>query len=314
MQAQRERGVALITAILVVALATILLALILDQSSVMLARTQNIHRSAQADALAKGIEDWAIQILQRDLSVESTSGSADHLGDIWAQPLPVMPISGGQVTGRMRDLNGCFNLNALRAVDGTSNQIWLHRFERLLEGLQLDSRIASAAADWVDSDQMPETSHGAEDQAYVALIPPYRVANRAFVHISELRKVRGVTAQVWKQLQPHVCVAPMQGWTLNVNTASIPVLMALDVKMTNPIARRLHQDGHAHYASIDQFNNELVQFGLTPVNPQEIDVRSRYFQAQAEIELDRVPIRYTSVIQRLDAAHVRVIARARGVW
>lgn len=307
---RRARGVALLTALLVAALAAFLLAILLDQGGTMLARTRNVQRATQGRALADGLEDWSIQILRRDWA--SDSGSVDHAGDAWALGLPPTPVPGGTVHGSLRDLNGCLNLNALRHADGTPDTRWLARFQRLLEVLRLDPRIAQATADWLDGDAQPDGAGGAEDQVYAGAQPPYRAANRAFAHVGELRWVRGVTIEVWDRLQPHVCAVPAVGWTLNVNTASVPVLMALDPRIDESVARRLHQDGHAHYADLAAFNAALAEIGLAPLDGETVGVRSTYFLARAHVTLQDVPLVYSSVIQRRDGARTQVILRWRG--
>ena len=100
----------------------------------------------------------------------------------------------------MVDLNGRFNLNNL--VDGpqpVASQV--QRYERLLRALRLDPGIAKAVVDWIDPDFAAGTS-GAEDQRYLQSAPAYRAANRAFVHISELRLVRGITARSMRRSRP----------------------------------------------------------------------------------------------------------------
>lgn len=307
MNAWRQRGVALLTAVLVVALATVIVATLLDQGNLALARTRNLVRAEQADALALGLEEWAMQLLLRDLANEQ---GMDTHGDIWSAPLPATPVPGGRVAGRMFDLNGCFNLNNLVAgAQRVPSQ--MQRFERLLRALQLDGGIAEVVADWIDPDFAAE-ARGAEDQRYLQRSPPYRAANREIAHVSELRLVRGVDAQVYAALAPHVCALP-SGSFINVNTATVPVLMSLAEGMSETIARRIANDGAARYASIGALQAELQQLGIAGLDTFQLGVGSDYFLARAEIELDGIPIGYSSVIERKPGS-LRVIARARGAW
>jgi general secretion pathway protein K len=311
MNARTQRGVALLTAVLVVALATILLASMLDRNGVSYARTRNLSRAAQADALALGLEDWAKDILRRD---EANLPERDTIRDAWATPLPPTPVPGGQVAGVMRDLNGCFNLNGLYR-DGQRSDAQIARFTRLLLALKLNPDIAAAAADWVDSDLQPDLL-GAEDQYYLSRQPAYRAPNRAFAHVSELRLVRGVDDDTYAALAPHVCalpVLPRRGplddpWALNVNTATLAVLMSLSEQMTEPMARQLWREGQADYANTSVFMEALRNVGVSDVPEDGLSVRSVLFEARAEVRLEDLPFSYISVIER-SRTGLRVLSR-----
>lgn len=309
---RRARGVALLTALLVVALAAALVAALLDDGSIALARTANVQRAAQADALSAGLEDWAIQILRRDLAVDGIDAS----GDLWAQPLPPTPVPGGRIGGRMRDLGGCFNLNNLVGAQGVE-PVQLELFRRLLLALKLDPGIADAAADWIDADLMPGAMRGAEDGAYLGLPRPYRAPNARIADASELRLVRGVDAAAWRALAPHVCALPTTT-PINANTATLPLLQALSPRLDAAAARRLHQDGARRWSGVEAFRTDLEQAGvLDPVEQAAIErlvaFSSPYFLAQAEVVLDGIPFAYASVIQRRDTRRIAVVARSRGL-
>jgi len=309
---RRARGVALLTALLVVALAGALVAALLDDGGIALARTANVQRAAQADALATGLEDWAIQLLRRDLAVDDV----DARGDLWAQPLPPTPVPGGRIGGRMRDLGGCFNLNNLAGPNGV-DEVQLELFRRLLGALKLDPGIADAAADWVDADLMPGAIRGAEDATYLGLPRPYRAANARFADVSELRLVRGVDAAAWRALAPHVCALP-ERTRINPNTATASLLQALSPRLDGGGARRLFADGGARHRDFEAFRTALEQAGVFDPAEQAAVERlvvfsSPYFLAQAEVVLDGIPFSYTSVIERRNARRIAVVARGRGL-
>ena len=218
---RRRRGIALVLALLLVAIGTISIAALIDTSQLALARTRNLLREQQAYAYARGLEAWAIELLRRD---QNEDPNRDSRQDLWARGLPPMEIPGGRLDGRMRDLNGCFNLNSLLR-QGQEDAIGRRRFDRLLVALQLDPGLSESVLDWIDSDNAPR-ARGAESLSYLLLDPPYRAANRPLLQVNELRLVRGIDASVYQRLEPHVCALPTPS-AINVNTASIPVLMAL---------------------------------------------------------------------------------------
>jgi general secretion pathway protein K len=220
----RARGVALVTALLAVALAVVLLAILLDAIETGSARSATVARGLQADAYARGLERWALEILRRDAAFDE---GRDSFAEAWATGLPPTPVEGGVISGRLIDQGGCFNVNNLVA-GGVEVGYQRARFERLLTVLRLDPSIAGAVIDWIDPDGVP-VPRGAEDAVYAARNPPYRAANRPLAHASELRAVAGIDDETWRRLAPHVCALPPPT-PLNVNTATVPVLMALDAR------------------------------------------------------------------------------------
>lgn len=303
----RQRGVALLIALLVVALATVLIAGLLDRAELSLARTRNALRAEQADEYALGMEAYAVRVLQRDAEEGSPF---DARGDMWSIPLPPTPVPGGTISASMTDLNGCFNLNNLMP-DAPLHGLWKTRFTRLLQVLRIDVTLVATIEDWLDANQQPSDG-GAEDNAYLALDPPYRTANRTFAHVSELRLLRGVTSETYAALAPHVCALPI-GSQLNLNTADVEVLRSLDVNITEEMAKRLWSDGRARYTDINQ---ALAQFGEEHPPATEragLVVTSRYFLARSFIVLDGLPFTRLSVLDRGGSgSRPQVLTRSAG--
>lgn len=304
-----HKGVALIIALLVVALATVLIAGLLDRGELAAARTRNLLRTEQADAYARGLELYAARVLEKDLE----QNSVDSRGDIWAMPLPPTDVPGGRIAAQMRDMNGCFNLNNLLSGDGNESE-WRERFRRLLTALRLDPTLTETVIDWSDADGEPGGGghgSGAEDSVYGAVQPPYRAANRAFVHASELRLLQGFGGSVYATLAPHVCALP-RGSLLNLNTASIPVLQSLNTRITEEVARRLWREGKADWNGVSDFRQELLGLSIPFDASQErgLSTTSRYFLARGDIELDGLLFHPTSLLDR--ERGVRVLQRSRG--
>jgi general secretion pathway protein K len=309
--AVRQRGVALVVALLVVALATLLIAGLLDRGELGAARTRNQLRETQALAYAQGLEAYAARILRKDSDSGGTSDSAD---DIWAIPLPPTPVPGGEITATMQDLNGHFNLNNLYP-DATANPgyaTWEIKFGLLLQALKLDPTLAQAVTAWMDSGPAAD----AGDNWYLGQPVPYRAARRMFAHVSELRLVRGVTGDVYAQLAPHVIALPPRT-LINVNTATVPVLMTMDAAITQQTAQALWQQGHAHYADVDTLEKDpaVASMRLSQDIKTYYGVQSSYFLARGEITLDGLTFTFFSLIERraggVDGGY-HVLQRSRG--
>ena len=291
----RQRGIALLVALLVVALAAVLIAGLLDRGELALARTRNVLRAEQADAYAQGLEAYAAKVLLKDLDEE---GEADGNADIWATPLPPQQVPGGVISATLHDLNGCFNLNNLASDDAE----WKKMFRRLLDARGVDGEIATAVVQWLGGADGADVT----DAYYLAQPVPYRSAQRVFAHASELRLVRGVTSDVYARLAPYVCALP-KGTKVNINTASVPVLQTLG-PISEAQAQTLWQGGQAHWQGVSDWQGVNVDPEAVTVT----GVASSYFLARSDIFLDGVPFTFFSLMERGRGTGIRVVERSRG--
>ncbi|MGM0593468.1 MAG: type II secretion system minor pseudopilin GspK [Pseudomonadota bacterium] len=301
-----ERGVALVTALLVVALATTTAAAMISRQQLDIRRTGNGLQYEQAYLYVNGMERWAARVLRQD----GEENDVDHPLEEWATELPPIPVDGGQLAGRLEEHQGRFDLNTL-VVGGTVNEQALGRFQRLLTVLELDPALANAVVDWLDADMEPRFPGGAEDPLYLAEEPPYRSANRAMVSVSELRLVYGVDAEVYAQLAPHVTALPTPA-PLNVNTVTAEVMQSLADGIDAGLAALLIEGrGEEGYASMDDF---LAQSELEDVAmPVEIlGVESRYFVVTSSVNFGRVNVTFQSMLERAQNNRTRVVWRSQG--
>jgi general secretion pathway protein K len=229
--ARRQRGVALITAILIVALATVLAVHIGYQAFLDQRRTMTTFSLDQAQQIAIGAEAWVADILQKDARQSATT---DDYTEEWAMRLPPLPVDGGEVMGQVDDMQGRFNLNNLVRWDQAANALVtdpaaVARFARLLEMLEIEDKWAGLIADWIDADIDPQFPDGAEDSVYTGLTPPYRTANMPITRTSELLAIADFGLERYRKLEPYVAALPV-GTAINLCTASPQVLDALTAK------------------------------------------------------------------------------------
>lgn len=231
----RQSGIAALTAILVVAIATVLAVNLLWQTSVDLRRTETLLLQDQARQYDLGGEEFARFGLAEDFRDDGDTGN-DTLQENWAKPL-AFDVEAGKLQGYLQDQQGRFNLNGLIDKEGKRIPEVADQFRRLLTLLPLERPLDPATAealveatiDWIDPDQSPELN-GAEDDQYTGRQPPYRPANFWFTTTSELLAVEGYTGEIYAALQPHVSALPPREdkrWPLNVNTATDLVLASL---------------------------------------------------------------------------------------
>ncbi|MEM9302270.1 MAG: type II secretion system minor pseudopilin GspK [Pseudomonadota bacterium] len=311
MRAKRQEGVALVTAVLAVALGTLVTVAVMRELMLDIRRANGVIGAEQGYQYARGLEVWAQSILREDARL---GGAVDHAGDIWAKGIPFIDVPGGRLTGRMVDLGGRFNLNNL-VVNGEVQPSQVAIFGRLLTELGLNPDLAPAVVDWIDADIVPERQ-GAEDMAYLRADPPYRAANRPLLHPSELRSVAGFDRETYERLAPYIATVPTQGQPLplNINTARAEVLAALDPALTLALAREIGRDGQARFKSIDAFleNPRLQERDLSRLRPL-VTVESRHFLAEGIVDFNGVEQRYFAVLER-SGGGTRTLLHSRGAF
>ncbi len=220
----RQRGMALITAILLVALATILAATIGYENAMTARRGSATFAFEQSLEIAKAAESIAAYALRatRTLNHSSTDPTQP-----WAMPFgPVDLVPGVTLEASLQDAQGRFNLNNLVNSDGSTNPDAVLVFQNLLAGQGLEPKWAPMLADWIDSDTEPNDPDGAEDSVYLSQTPPYRAANMLITSTSEILALPGFGRDRYLKIAPFITALP-QGTFVNLCTAPAEVLDAL---------------------------------------------------------------------------------------
>ncbi|WP_407294182.1 type II secretion system minor pseudopilin GspK [Stutzerimonas zhaodongensis] len=309
-----QRGVALITVLLVVAIVTVICAGMIARQQLSIRGTGNQLQARQAWHYALGGEALAQTMLRRDLQTSEGTGQppVDHLLEPWALPQPAYDLDEGQgqVQVRIEDMAGRFNLNSL-VQEQQPNAAAIAQFRRLLQRLQITEPYAERLVDWIDSDQQPSGELGAEDNAYLLLDPPYRTAGRRLEDISELRLLLGMRDEDFQRLAPYVSVLPADT-PLNVNTASAMVLSSLADSLSPSAAESLVKARQA--APFRDTATFMAQPALGGVQLQgtNIAVTSQFFQAISEVRLGDRRLALVSRLRREDNGDVRVLQRNLG--
>ncbi|MFP5350168.1 MAG: type II secretion system minor pseudopilin GspK, partial [Gammaproteobacteria bacterium] len=171
----KQRGVALVTAMFIIAIVATLAAFLAVSQQVWLRQAQNLADLGQADGIVRG----AIELAGIALVLDARNNKFDALDEEWSKPV-VLPVEGGFVTIEAKDAQSQFNLNNLvtgTAGNRTLNPTEIAVFEQLLVELGLDANLKGALIDWLDSDSNVQPGGGAEDLDYVTQPTPYRTAN-----------------------------------------------------------------------------------------------------------------------------------------
>jgi general secretion pathway protein K len=287
----RQRGVAIVLAMGVVALAAMAAAAIMVSQSTWARQVELTTEHIQARAVLLAGADWARALLADDRRLSDV----DHLGEPWALKLPPLPVENGELVGQIEDQQGAFNLNNLLA-DGKINLAQLAHLRSLLATLGLPDELADALADWIDRDSEPQPRDGAEDAYYLALDPPYLPANQALIDVAELALVRGFDANVRARLRPYITALP--GFTaVNVNTAPAEVLAAVVEGLDLGGAQLLvAQRDRAYFRNSDDFLKRLPR-GVDAA-AGDIGVNSNYFMATLRVTIGGAQARGKALLAR----------------
>ncbi|MES9857141.1 MAG: type II secretion system minor pseudopilin GspK [Sedimenticola sp.] len=302
---KRERGVALLTVLLVVAIATIAAVAMATRQQVDLRKTENLLRMEQAWQFAYGIDSWAIGRLIEDRKENAT----DSWEDVWNNPIAPTDVEGGQLSASVADLQGRFNLNNL-LKEGNPSSVGLDRFRRLLKQLDQPPELAEALLDWIDADLDVRYPNGAEDETYINRQPPYRSANRPLSDVSELLLIKGFNAEVYTALRPHVAALP-EYTHINVNSATAEVLMSLAEGVSSDDAQVLIDEREeAAFTDITLFL-EHISFAGKKVTPDGMGLDSNYFQVNGDVQIGRIRLGYISMLHRPKEGDLHIIKRKR---
>ena len=298
-----QRGIALLTILVMVALATILAATIAKRQTNTAENTGYLMRQDQSLLYAKSAEAFFSELLIQD---SDNGGNIDHLQENWAKPMPAFPVEDGFISGRLLDESGKFNLNNLLKADGSVDDSARRWFEKLLQRVGLPAELSQAVIDWQDADDETTGAMGAESNYYQGLDPSYLASNTRFHQVEELKLVRGFEGKNYDLIAPYVTALP-EATKINMNTAAPLLLASIDPKLD---VKTLEQELKAKQAEFTYFNSvedlwKLNAFsGIEPQNKTDaaawLDSKSNYFTAQIEVVLSERKRQFSSAMMRKD--------------
>lgn len=299
-----QRGVALLTILVMVALATILAATIAKRQTNTAENTGYLMRQDQSLLYAKSTEAFFSELLIQD---SDNGSSIDHLQENWAKPMPPFPVEDGSVSGKLQDESGKFNLNNLVKADGNQVDDSARRwFEKLLQRVGLPAELSQAVIDWQDTNDEVTGAMGAESSYYQGLDPAYLTPNTKFHSIEELKLVRGFEGKNYDLIKPYVTALPEQT-KVNMNTAPALLLASIDPKVD---VKAIEQQLKVKETELAHFNNvgdlwKLSAFsGIDEQSKTDtaslLDSKSNYFTAQIEVMLSERKRQFNSLMMRKD--------------
>ena len=302
---KRNKGIALLMSLAIVAVAAVIGTDMWFQNQLSIVRTNNVQQSLQAQHYARGLMLWTKDLL---LEEEEREPGFDTNNDAWHNGIDGIAVENAIISGRLRDLSNCFNLNNLW-LNGTEDDIQVAYFQRLLKDLEMDVAIADKILDWMDTDQSPRPL-GAEDFVYLSKPTPYTTASGSFQHISQLQLVDGISDDIYQRMIQYMCVLPVEiingeevPSVMNINTVPPVMIKALHPAISRQLAVAVHQEGNAAFRSLDEFLNypSIQRIGLRAQLPYLSDlfaVYSDYLQGEVLVNMEGRIYRYFVLISK----------------
>ncbi|MGI4721554.1 MAG: type II secretion system minor pseudopilin GspK [Janthinobacterium lividum] len=316
----RQRGVAVVTALLLTTLAISIVASLFWQQQVQVRTLENQRLQLQTKWILRGALDWASVVLRQEAPYTS-------LDQVWATPLAETRLDqyiereriqgeafDASLSGNIVDATSRYNLANL-AQQGQRSAAQEAVFSRLLGVLRLDTRLAQRVGIFVaqgqrsaptiegrgpggvtDEGDNTKTGPGGTDPATALPVPPATGLPVPLVQVDDLLAVQGMTPAILAQLKPFLIVLP-QATTINVNTAPAELLAALSPEITLSEAQRLvARRKTAPWRDMANFRNE-IRSGDS-VSDEVAATKSDWFLVQSRIRLDRAALNAESLIQR----------------
>ena len=255
---EREAGMILINVLVIVMLATAILALTIagDDSDIEL--TIRLREAAEANAVLRGGELSAIAALRRDLAGgNDIDGSSDEWATIADQDAA---IDGGTFTFAVFDAQAKFNLNNLRSRDALT----IGRFAGILAQVELPVDVAANTAELI---RVSGPLRDPGDLSAIGLAPAQIV-----------------------QLAPYVTVLP-EPTTINLNTAPeelLAIVLANQASVQRLLAIRRRVGGISR--------SDMVEAGIFP--PPGTGTSSQYFWSAGAVNMGGTQQRMTSLLYR----------------
>lgn len=318
-----ERGAALLTVLLLVAITGVIAASAFDRLRLSSSLAANFAATERARGLATGVESLLLLTIDDMLA---RGGARTTLAGGWNGASRRIPVAGGVANARVRDGGNCLNLNSVvQSPDGmatAARPAGIAQFAGLMTALDVREvpaqRIAAAAADWADSDDVPLPG-GAEDNIYLAGERPHRTANTLFAEASELRAVAGMTAEIYARVRPFICALPVAELSpLNVNTLSVeqaPLLAMLAPRQLSlETARRvIAARPMAGWANMSEFwRIEALSEIDVPLDVQlQPQLRTQWFAFEIDVNMGGAELKETALVDaRLQPG--RIVVRRFG--
>jgi len=278
---KNERGVALVMVLALVALVAVWAVQSADEDWISLRRAENMQLASKTWLAVESGQALALRTLAAD------DAAVDSLDEDWALDWPSFPVDDGEIAGRIEDANRYINLNDLIDTKGVVVADAVAVVKRLFSRLALDTQLVDALVDWMDKDNKPYGSGGAEAHAYAN--KPYTIKNAPLDSMNELLLVQGFDREILKKLAKVVIIRPSKGVSgVNINTAPAEVLLSLaDNIPQGDVEAMIQKRDSAAYQNVAELTSGGINPWVANIKPVWLVTRSDAFVVRVEARFER---------------------------
>lgn len=295
MRRHAQRGVAIVTALLMMALAVSIVAGLFWQQQVQIRLVENQRLRMQEEWLLRDMLDSAQLLLIED----DRQSMIDHEGEAWSQPLRGAPAAGNVaqaiLNGRISDAQGRFNLANL-SDEGQVDPVETATFARLLSGQNIAAQLAQTTAQAIADLQRRNAADANHPQMRLW-------------QLDDLLAIPGYSAAMLRRLRSLVVVLP-ESTPINVNTAPAEVIAALYDIALPQAAALVAERRRAYFRDGADFSNRAISRNL-PEPGGQITFGSHFFLVDSDVHLGPAALQTQALIQR-DSGQARILWRRDG--
>jgi general secretion pathway protein K len=290
---QRQRGVAVVIALLLTTLAITIVASLFWQQQVQVRSIENQRLQLQKQWILRGALDWAGLILREDAKYSSV----DTLDEPWATPLAETRLgqyvddgiadsnaANATLSGGISDAQARLNLTNL-CPSGTINPSEVAAFANLLQNAGIDPSFAQATADLMANAQQKPDANAADQSAPLPM---------NLTQVDDLLAVTGFTAKMLDRIRDDVIFLP-HATPVNVNTAPAEVLAAISTLSLSDAAALVASRNTATFRNTGDFMLLLHANHLIVAN---VSVSTNYFLVNGKVRINRAESDIQALIER----------------
>lgn len=292
----RQKGMALIMAVLVAALVASVAIVLASRAHQWLNQLQNRQNFVVAQTIAYSAVDLARFTIRDDMR----NNSVDHRKEAWNLPIPEIKIEEGVASGQVEELQGRFNLASM-VTSGKINESGVAAYTRLCSAIGISTSLAETLADAVEKDLETKRQAGGVGTF------PYEV-------LSDLAHLDGYDADVLESLKPYVAILP-ETMPVNVNFATAEVLQAtIDGLSSSDAAEVVSTRNSKHFANFTEFAAALPADLRSKATSANFTVQSNYFMILTRTAYGRVNVSYQAMLKRTSGQSMPKIIWARRIF
>ena len=313
-----QRGVAIVTALLLAALAITLVMSLFGQQNVQVRSIENQRYQLQKAWVMRGALDWARLILREDAKVNQV----DYVGEPWSVPLGETRLddyvdngrtseddTDATLSGFIVDAESRLNLTNL-SVGGIIDQPTLLAFQKLLSAQGLDPTLAVATAKMVASTQSQSAQFNPDGSVGAAAV---NAKILALTQVDDLLAIPGFTPAAVANLKELVVFLPV-ATPININTASAQVISARIAGISLSDAQQIVTNrDQAYFRDMTDFAARWDNSKGKPPTASIVNTQTNYFIVHGHVRLGRSVSDQDALIERTPGSGVTRVVWVRAI-